>query len=77
MKGDKLKNVIKDFISRKDPQGYYVIPAKKEALEILRETDDINIEEGGDYIIIRTKSRREAERILKALAKRGLLELEL
>ena len=60
---------IREYL-KPDPRGYYIIPLDREALsripEPLRNT--IEIEEiSGNEIIIKTKSRAIAKRILKIL----------
>ena len=74
MERKDIKKIIDDIVSRKDPQGYYVIPAKKDALKFLKMENEVLIEDIGDSIIIRVKSRRIAERIARGLALKGLIE---
>ncbi len=74
MKSEDIKKIVDDIISRKDPQGYYVIPAKKDALKFLKIGSGVLIEDVGDFIIIRVKSRRIAERMARSLALKGLVE---
>lgn len=58
-------------LGKRDPQGYFVIIAKKEALE--KVPKGVLVEEAGDSIIIRIKSRSMALKIMKELEKEGLL----
>jgi len=58
-------------VGRRDPEGYFVLLASPEAKELLPR--DVLIEEAGDIIIIRVKSRSRAIKLLKELKKRGLL----
>lgn len=62
------------MLSRKDPQGYYVIPCKLSILRVM-EKHNINIvvEEAGDVVFLRTKSRRVAEYLASIALKHGLL----
>ncbi len=59
------------MLGKRDPQGYFVIVAKKEALGLLPK--EALIEEVGDNIIIRVKSRSLAQKLLKKLQREGLL----
>jgi len=68
------KDPVREIVSRRDPQGYYVIPAKREALEVLKDLRDLEAEEAGTHVILRTKSRRRAEEVARILLRRGLLE---
>ena len=68
------KRLLRDILARKDPEGYYVIPAKREALEHLESLlKDLSIVEAGDIVLLRTRSRRVAERIAVILHKTGFL----
>ncbi len=58
-------------LGKRDPEGYFVIVASKEAKDFLPE--GVKVEEVGDEIIIRTKSRSLAMRIVKELRRKGLL----
>jgi len=71
-----LKDVIKEILSRRDPQGMYVIVADARARDIIEEFRGWGIEweEVGDEVIVRTRSRSVAERLARALARRGLLK---
>ncbi len=70
---DYKKVKVKDYISRKDPQGYYVIPARFDAVNIA-EKFRIEIENVGNCVLLRTKSRRVAETLVKLLMRKGLLD---
>ena len=59
------------MLGKRDPQGYFVIVAKKEALDLLPK--EASVEEAGDSIIIKIKSRSLAQKLLKRLQKEGLL----
>ncbi len=63
------------MLSRKDPQGYYVIPCKPSILRVLgrHNIENIVIEEAGDVVLLRTKSRRVAEYLAFIALKHGLL----
>jgi len=70
-----MKNVIKSYLERRDPQGYYVIPAKRNALNYIGENmrSQIVVEESGDVVFIRIKPRRLASQIVRILAKKNML----
>ncbi|RLE80120.1 MAG: hypothetical protein DRJ36_02575 [Thermoprotei archaeon] len=65
-----------ELLWRRDPQGYYVIPAKRDALKVLKISKDIIVEEAGTLVFIKTRSRRLAKRIVLRLEKLGLLETQ-
>ncbi|MEZ0345553.1 MAG: hypothetical protein ABWK01_03300 [Infirmifilum sp.] len=59
------------LLGRRDPDGFYVILAKKEAVKILPR--GISFIPDGDRLVLRVKSRSEASRILRLLIREGLL----
>jgi len=63
------------LLGRKDPQGYYVIPAKRKALEYLKTTEAVIIEEAGNLVFFKTKSRSLAKKIASKLQEQGLLAI--
>lgn len=67
--------VIRELLSRKDPQGYYVIPCKLDILRFLEKhnIESIVVEEIGDIVLLRIKSRRVAEYLAFIALKQGLL----
>lgn len=76
-----LEDTVRGLLSRRDPNGFYVILAlnnseAKNAVSGFLRGRDILIEEYGDLIVIRCKSRSVAERIAKTLLSRGLLKIE-
>lgn len=70
-----VDRLIREVLSRRDPQGYYVIPADRRAVDDVRKhfTHGLRIEEAGDVVLIRVTSRSLAEKITKFLASKGLL----
>jgi hypothetical protein len=72
----KTSDVITDILSRRDPRGYYVIPAKREALGLVSRFEGVEVEEAGDIIVVRVKARSAARRIALMLSRRGLLVTE-
>lgn len=66
---DKL---LAELLSRRDPQGFYVIVARREALEAVR-CEKVHVELVGDLVIIRSRARNVAERLAKLLLRQGLL----
>jgi hypothetical protein len=71
----RLARIIEEILSRKDPQGYYVLvypaSAASRLSDVIRDTDSVEIEEYAGNIIVRTKSRRMAKLIVIEMAKRG------
>ncbi|MEB3862089.1 MAG: hypothetical protein GSR84_07715 [Desulfurococcales archaeon] len=70
-----LESVTREILSRRDPHGYYVIPAKEEARSLARGPGIIVIDVG-DGILIKTRSRSQAIKLLRLLHRRGLLAEE-
>ena len=73
-----MRDVIKEILSRRDPQGMYVIVADARARDVVEEFRGWGVEweEVGDEIIVRTRSRSVAERLARALARKGFLRVE-
>ncbi len=67
-------DVIRELLSRRDPQGYFVVPLRNtpEAKRLAEERGAI-IEEAGEIIFARLKSRSSAEKLARAARFRGLL----
>ena len=59
-------------IGKKDPEGYYVVVARRGIEPFLEGLGDIRIDMLGDKVVIRTRSRNTALRILEIAEKRGL-----
>ncbi|MET1160351.1 MAG: hypothetical protein ABWW65_05265 [Thermoprotei archaeon] len=53
------------LLGKPDPQGYYIIVFKREILNKLKREKDVLIEETGDIVFVRTKSRRIATYLLE------------
>ncbi len=70
---NNIENIIREYLSRKTPDGYYVIPAKYEAHSLLEKYNGIVLEEAGTLLFIKTRSRSTAEKILRKLYRWGLL----
>ena len=66
------EKIVREVLSRKDPRGFYVITAHREALEVVGRLRGVSIEESGDTLIIMTRSRSLAEKILRMLMARNL-----
>ena len=67
--------LVDDILRRRDPFGYYVIPARREALEVIpgELAERLVVEEAGELVVLRTRSRSVARRVAVLLAKRGLV----
>ena len=71
-----VDRLLRELLSRRDPRGYYVIPARNtEEARSLAESEGADVEEAGDVLYIRVKSRSAAARIASRLARSGLLAL--
>lgn len=71
-KGD-LEELVREFLSKKSPDGYYVIPARSEAKSLLEKYSGVIVEEAGTLLFVKTRSRSMAEKILRKLYTRGLV----
>ncbi len=63
----------RSLVGRRDPQGFYVIIAKGEALSALAGLEGMVTEKVGDTVILKTKSRRVALKLHAFLSSKGLL----
>ena len=70
-----LEVIAREILSRRDPHGYYVIPAKEGAERIVS-GPGIIVVSVGDGVLIKTRSRSMALKLLRILHKRGLLAEE-
>ena len=52
-------------IGKPDPNGYYVLVFRKDLLDKMDELAEILIEEYGDIVILRLKSRALAKKLLR------------
>jgi len=68
-------NLFREILSRRDPHGYYVIPAEDEAKSLVL-MQGVIIVDVGDGILVKTRSRSQALKILKMLYKRNLLKMD-
>ncbi len=69
-----MENIVREYLSRRTPDGYYVIPVKIEARGLLEKYRGLIFEEAGALLFVKTKSRSIAERILRKMYRQGLLE---
>ncbi len=69
-----MRGVPRDLLSRRDPQGYYVIPLVRSE-EVLRRLSEMGVEyeEAGDVVYARVRSRSIAARIASWAARKGFL----
>jgi hypothetical protein len=63
---------VSSRIGKKDPEGYYVVVARRGIEPFLEGLGDIRIDMLGDKVVIRTRSRNTALRILEIAEKKGL-----
>lgn len=69
------EKVLREILSRKDPYGYYVIPADRKAVEELKHRygSSLFVEETSDVVFVRVSSRSLAEKIARFLLNKGML----
>jgi len=68
------RNIVDEIVKRPSPQGFYVIPVRREALTVLRELKGIDaVEEAGDTILVLIRSRSQARRLATLFHRKGLL----
>ena len=70
-----LTDEVREILKRRDPEGYFVIPVRREAVGELGKLDGILLEEAGEVVLVRTKSRSVAAKLCRRLARKGLLAL--
>ena len=74
------ERVLRDLLGRRDPHGYYVVPvASRFADEVKRLVEQLKgavVENAGDIIIVRVRSRSVAARIAKWALRRKALVTE-
>ena len=74
MVSSDVKNIIRGYLTRRTPDGYFVILAKLEALNYLKDLENaITYEIAGDIVFIKVKSRSLGERIIRRLYRLGLI----
>jgi hypothetical protein len=69
------EKAVRECLSRRDPMGYYVVPARKDCKELLTGVSGIELEEVGGIVLVKTRSRSVAEKILRILIKKEMLVL--
>ncbi|MEB3779726.1 MAG: hypothetical protein GSR85_05795 [Desulfurococcales archaeon] len=73
----EYSQILRELLSRRDPHGYYVIPASYEALNYINGFQGVKIvSAGGDLLLIKTRSRNTALKIARMLMRRNLIEME-
>ncbi len=73
MGANNIENIIREYLSRKTPDGYYVIPVKPGARGLIEKYKGLVLEETGSLLFIKTRSRSVAEKILRKLYRQRLL----
>ncbi len=71
-----LNKVVREYLSRRTPDGYYVVTARLEAKEILSRLTGgkgVEYEELADTLIVKVRARSLAEEIIRILYRRKLL----
>lgn len=76
-KDRELKKLIRDILSRKDPDGYYIVLASNtdKSKKILTKylDEEIIVEEIGNILLIKCKARKLMEAITRELVSNKLL----
>lgn len=72
----KTEKLIQEILSKRTPDGYYLIPADRKGLVAIRTRFSVNfeIEELGDVVVVKVKSRNIAEKITRYLVLKGLVK---
>ena len=70
-----IEKIIRDIISRRDPSGYYILLVYNtiDAKSILAQYTSIIIEEYGGILVVKCKSRRIVEELVRKLSNRSAL----
>ncbi len=70
-----VDEILRDILSRRDPHGYYVIPALAEAADEVERLniDGVKMDFSGDIVYIKVRSRNAVSRIIRHLARLNLL----
>ena len=75
------ERVLRDLLSRRDPRGYYVVPVASryagEVKKLVEKLRDVVVEDAGDVIIVRVRSRSVAAKIARWALRRKALVTEL
>ncbi len=72
-----MEDVVRQILSRRTPDGYYVIPLldtpeARRLIEHVKE-EGIEVEEAGDILYVKVKPRSVAARIARLAARKHLL----
>lgn len=72
----KTEKLIQEILSKRTPDGYYLIPTDRKGLVAIRTRFSVNfeIEELGDVVVVKVKSRNIAEKITRYLVLKGLVK---
>ncbi len=72
-----VDEILRDILSRRDPHGYYVIPALAEAADEFEKLgiDGVKIDFAGDTVFIKVRSRNAVSKIVRHLARLNLLAI--
>ncbi len=76
--GGSLRSILSEVLSRRDPEGYYVIVYPREAgryVEELAAQGRLLVDYVGDTVIVRTKARSLAKEVVVRLFEKGFRPL--
>lgn len=74
------ERILRDLLSKRDPHGYYVVPVARhyvdELKKLVEKMKDVVVEDAGDVVIVRVRSRSVAARIARWALRRKALVTE-
>jgi hypothetical protein len=71
-----VRKLVKTILSKPDPQGYYVVPIRRDGLKVIEQlvkSAGLLVEEVGDIVLVRTRSRSTASILVKTALKHNIL----
>ncbi len=71
------EKLLRELLARRDPHGYYVIPARPEAKRLVEglSRGEAVIVDAVDVILVKVKSKSVASRLLRVLNRKRLIAL--
>ncbi len=68
-----IEKILRELLTRKTPNGYYLIPSFKKALRFI-DLKDLEVEEyNAEIVFLKTRSRNKAKQLIEYLIKRKLV----
>ncbi|OYT59202.1 MAG: hypothetical protein B6U75_04285 [Desulfurococcales archaeon ex4484_217_1] len=69
----KSSDIVKELLSKKTPDGYYVIPAHRKVLNTISSREFEVEEYTAEIVFLKVKSRNRAKKIIEYLLRKKLL----